>query len=90
MNGIKQNLQEGLEDAVSDLKMMRDEIRVKLHLAGMEAKDAFKQLEPRLADVEREVAKGGDAVAGALDKTVDELRVSFRKLRDQLRDKDAE
>jgi hypothetical protein len=89
MNGIKQDLKGGFEDALDDLRTMRDEIRVKLHLAGMDAKDAFAKLEPRLNEVEREVAKGGDAVADALDKTVDELGASFRKLRDQLREKEA-
>jgi len=72
--------------AMADLREMRDEIRLKLHLAGMDAKDAFRKLEPRLTRLESEVSKGGDAVADALQTTAKELRASLRKLRDQLRD----
>lgn len=46
---IKRELQE-LRD---DLQRMADEIRVKLHLAGMDAKDAWDEVQPRLADFER-------------------------------------
>ncbi len=85
MSNIKQDLRDGMEEALSDLRTLRDEVRLKLHLAGMDAKDAFHKLEPRLSEVEREIAKGGDSVAGAVRGTVDELRASFRRLRDELK-----
>ena len=35
------------------LRTLRDEIRVELHLAGMEANDAWKKLEPKLEEAHR-------------------------------------
>lgn len=46
---FKQELQE-LRD---DLKRTADEIRVKLHLAGMDAKDAWDEVQPRLSEFEQ-------------------------------------
>jgi hypothetical protein len=42
-----------LKKSVKLLRTLRDEVRVKLHLAGMEAKEAWKKLEPRVDAVER-------------------------------------
>ena len=42
-----------LEDTRDDLKRAADEIRVKMHLAGMDAKDAWDDIQPRLEDFER-------------------------------------
>ena len=46
-------LKQDLEDTREDLKRTADEIRVKLHLAGIDAKDAWEDTQPRLADFER-------------------------------------
>lgn len=46
---FKQELQE-LRD---DLRRTADEIRVKLHLAGMDAKDAWDEVQPRLSEFEQ-------------------------------------
>jgi hypothetical protein len=46
-------VKQDLEDTRADLKRAADEIRVKMHLAGMDAKDAWDDIQPRLADFER-------------------------------------
>ncbi|MGB5220029.1 MAG: hypothetical protein WBN60_03300 [Polyangiales bacterium] len=46
-------LKQDLEDTRNDLKRAADEIRLKLHLAGMDAKDAWEEVQPRLADFEQ-------------------------------------
>lgn len=63
---------------------MRDEIRVRIHLGGMDARDAWKRLEPRFNDVERNVEDGGEAALQTVRMTVDELRSGFRALREEL------
>ncbi len=50
---LKDELQKGLEH----LKSLRDEVRVRLHLAGMDAKDEWNKLEPHLFDVEQKLKK---------------------------------
>ena len=46
-------LRQELEDTRNDLKRAADEIKLKLHLAGMDAKDAWDEVQPRLADFEQ-------------------------------------
>ena len=54
-------LKQDLEDTREDLKRTADEIRVKLHLAGMDAKDAWDDIQPRIEDFERRFdAKAGE------------------------------
>ena len=40
-------LKQDLEDTRNDLRRAADEIKVKLHLAGMDAKDAWDEIQPR-------------------------------------------
>ena len=68
----KQNMNDGLQR----LKTLRDEIRLEIHLAGMEAKERWKELEPKVHDAER--------LAG---EAIDELVVRVRALRDTLTDR---
>ncbi|MEM7137664.1 MAG: hypothetical protein AAF500_13865 [Myxococcota bacterium] len=49
----KKSFKQDLEETREDLKQMADEIRVKLHLAGMDAKDAWEDIQPRLQDFEK-------------------------------------
>ncbi len=55
------------------LKTMRDELKVQLHLVGMDAKARFAELEHRL-DSEQLTAR----------KNLTELTASFRTLKDEL------
>lgn len=74
-----------LESGMQDLRTMRDEIRVKLHLAGQDARDAWEnRLEPQLESLERKVK---NAAAGAMDSLrgeLDRARDAFREYRDRL------
>lgn len=46
-------VKQDLEDTRNDLKRAAGEIKLKLHLAGMDAKDAWEEVQPRLADFEQ-------------------------------------
>ena len=69
-----------LEQRLAELRTLRDEIRVKLHLAEMDAKTAWKDLEPKIAAFERDAADLKDAAASA----VDELRARAGDLKTRL------
>jgi len=69
---------------INDLKEIRDEIKLKLHLAGMDAKKQWQALEPRLADLERRFERGTDKVAEAAVDLIDELADAFKSFRDRL------
>jgi ElaB/YqjD/DUF883 family membrane-anchored ribosome-binding protein len=59
-------LKQDLEATRDDLKRAADEIKLKLHLAGMDAKDAWEEIQPRLADFERRVDAKADEVGEEL------------------------
>ncbi len=59
------------------MSTLRDEVRMKLHLAGMDAKDEWRKLEPRLAEAE----KAGMEFTEATCKAASELVHRLSKLR---------
>ncbi len=62
-----------MKDGFEVLKAMRDELKVQMHLAGMDAKTRFAELEHRL-DSEQLTAR----------KNLTELTTSFRIFKDEL------
>jgi len=56
-------------ELLAKLRTERDELRVRLHLAGAEAREEWEKLEPRLAELEARAAQVGEA-AGAAAKDV--------------------
>ncbi len=66
---LKTQLNKNLEE----LKTLRDEVRVRAHLFSMELKDAWNELEPRLARAERKAQKATEASAAALGGALEAL-----------------
>ncbi len=60
--------------AVQLLRQLRDEVRVEMHLAGMEAKDQWNALEPKLAIAEQAGHVMTEATKQLLHDTVEELK----------------
>ena len=77
------------EKIKDDLRQMADEVRLKVHLGGMEAKELWEKLEPKIAkfeqDTSRETANAADALTGGVDKIGAELKAQVEKLREKLR-----
>jgi hypothetical protein len=75
-------IQAQLRDTLSQLARLRDEVRVQAHLAGMDAKKAWDELEPKLAEADRLAEKASEeslrAAKDALRKVV-ELGNSLKK-----------
>jgi hypothetical protein len=79
---LKKSLHEGREQ----LRALRDEIRVHLHLGSMELKDRWAALEPRFSEAERyveELTETSRAAMKDLVKRFSELRDSLARLREQ-------
>lgn len=82
MNQTTRDVKAELEKSAVQLRKLRDEVRVQLHLGGLEAKDEWRRLEPRLEEVlERTAREVSDASRTALT----EITQAVRKLRDSLR-----
>ena len=75
---MKADLQKSLES----LQTLRDEIRVRIHLAGMEVKDLWNKLEPRLLEAERLAEEATETSRAALHDLLErakELRSSLHQ-----------
>lgn len=71
-------IQAQLRETLDQLRKLRDEVRVQAHLGGMEAKKAWDEFEPKLAEADRLAEKASEE---SLRKAVDALR----KLKDYKR-----
>lgn len=67
-----------------ELLRLADEVRLQLHLGGMEAKDAWHSLEPKLSRFDAMASAVGDEVARELKVLGRELKEDLCKLRDSL------
>lgn len=76
----KRELRQEIERSLEELQTMRDEIRVRMHLASMEAKDKWEELEPSLEKIEEQIKEATQKFRDSLA----ELKTSFRSLRDKL------
>ncbi len=80
-----------IDEMLSELKQERDELRVKVHLAKLEAGDEWEKLEVKLAKLEAKTRELADATAemsqdiGAAAKLLgEEIRDGFKKLAGRL------
>jgi hypothetical protein len=70
------------DKALAELKRLRQETQLELHLAGKEVRARWHELQDRAVDLEAR-AKAG--ITEATRKSADELLVQFRKLRDGMK-----
>ena len=70
-------LNHNLTGALDDLVQLRDEIRVKVHLAGLDARTEWGRLEPRVDELEGKAR-------GALDKAAGEVAQGTREALDEV------
>ena len=82
-----------LADLVKSLKQERDELKVKMHLAGMDAKNEYDRLSEKYDELNRQlepikdaVEESAEGIFAALGLAADELKVGFRRVRDAIRD----
>ncbi len=70
----EQQVREWMNENLGRLKMLRDEIRVDIHLASMEARDKWKELEPVLHDAEKLAEDVSDVSRRAMEELVEKFR----------------
>lgn len=76
--------------AWDDVKRIADEVKLKLHLASMEAKEQWKKLEPRMIELEQKVKTnvkgGGEKAAGVVGEQVEAFATGLRQFADELKE----
>jgi hypothetical protein len=70
-------IQKHVEESVALLKTLRDEIRVELHLAGMEAKERWARLEKRFGEAEKLAQEASLTSKRVLQSTIESFK-AFR------------
>lgn len=86
MSQTTQELSKEMKKSLDHMRTLRDEVRVRLHLAGMDAKDEWQKLEPYLADVERAASDLSESARVALSEAIQrltKLRSSLGRPRDE-------
>lgn len=67
-----------------DVRRLADEVRVKMHLAGMELKEKWKTLEPQLKEAEQKMKAKGEKAGDAVTTQVSALAAGLRQFVDEL------
>jgi hypothetical protein len=67
-----------------DLRRTADELEVQIHLAGMDARDRWRALQPRLAELGKAIAAQGDRISDAVSKQLTDVDAAVRRLRDDI------
>ena len=85
------DVKEQMTKALEQLKQLRDELQVKLHLAKADAKDEWSRLEnqwqevkPKLEAARQEAGRTAESVGAALGLAIDELKKGYERLRNRL------
>jgi len=73
MSQTTTELKTEIEKSLGLMRTLRDEVRVKLHLAGMDAKDEWNKLEPHLLHVEDAATDFSEATRKAVTDAVERL-----------------
>jgi hypothetical protein len=81
MADAKTELKKELEKGLAKLETLRGEVKVRLHLAGMDLKDQWNKLEPQLEKVEKKAGEVSEEAKTLLNEAVTKLE----KLRSSLR-----
>lgn len=78
--------QSSKKDLMDELGRLRDEVRLKLNLASMEARDEWEKLEERWEQFRRkaDLDETAAGVGGSVDDLVDELRKGYERIRKAL------
>ncbi|HEY5947397.1 MAG TPA: hypothetical protein VIV40_17960 [Kofleriaceae bacterium] len=70
----------------NDVRRLVDELELKIHLAGMEARDRWQELQPRIADVEKSLSDSGKRATDIIKREVTSIGGALKQLLEELDD----
>jgi hypothetical protein len=73
------DLKSEISKTVDVLKTLRDETKLKIHLANMDIKKTWDELQPKLVEAEQH---GTRAAEHATEATLDALKATVKRLQD--------
>jgi hypothetical protein len=63
-----------------DLRRITDELQLKIHLAEMDARDRWRDLQPQLSGIEQRIADAGGMASETVTHELTELGTGLRQL----------
>ncbi len=63
-----------------DVRQVRDQIKLELHLAGMEAREQWDKLQPRIVELEKSFESGAHKAGTAMADEVSALGATLKRL----------
>lgn len=83
------SLKTSFESGLQELRTLRDEIRVRLHLAGQEAREQWeKHLEPHVGRIEQQIKDTKEDALDSVKDAIDRARTAFQDFRARLTGQD--
>ncbi len=82
---ITDDVRKKFNERLDDAKKLRDEIKLKIHLGGMEARKRWQEYEPQLHKVEQEIEQISGGAYAAASEMLNETRSAFQKLLGELK-----
>lgn len=70
--------------AWDEIRRITDELELKMHLASMDARDRWRALQPRIAEVEKSLSSAGKHASDVVERELSSIGVALRRLRDDL------
>jgi chromosome segregation ATPase len=79
-----------LDNLVSNLKQIRDELKLQIHLAKKDAQDEWEDLEDKMEDLVEKagLAETGEGVKGAVEELGEELKLGYERIREAIKSAD--
>ncbi|MCA9575560.1 MAG: hypothetical protein R3B40_17315 [Polyangiales bacterium] len=74
------SVREDLERFRTELRGLADEIRLKVHLGGMDLKDSWREVEPKLVDFEARLEQAGAEIGKELKGVGSEVKQAAHDL----------
>lgn len=67
-------------NAWDDIRRLAEEVELKIHLAGMDARDRWHALQPRLAEIEKTISDAGKRASDAVEHELASIGAALRRL----------
>jgi hypothetical protein len=70
-----------------DVRRIAEELELKMHLAGMDVRDRWHELQPRLAEVQKVIAREGERAGKLVVTQISSLGKALQELRNEIESK---
>jgi len=70
-----------------DVRRIAEELELKMHLAGMDMRDRWNELQPRLAEVQKVIAREGERAGKLMVTQISSIGKALQELRNEIESK---